>query len=156
MCEGWFASLWPVCLESSLGEEGWPLQAPVSPASVRPVCRWEVGIRGRVSQGLFSPIFSFLSWAVSVAATLISPVASAISCLNKATSSLYRALGCAGAKGCTCKGRGHKFDPWVGKMPWRRTWKPTSVFLPGEFHGQRSPAGYSQEDLKELDTTEAT
>ena len=30
------------------------------------------------------------------------------------------------------------FDPWVGKIPWRRKWQPTPVFLPGEFHGQRS------------------
>ena len=35
------------------------------------------------------------------------------------------------------------FDPWVGKIPWRREWLPTLVFLPGEFHGQRSLAGYS-------------
>jgi len=35
------------------------------------------------------------------------------------------------------------FDPWVGKIPWRREWQPTPVFLPGEFHGQRSLAGYS-------------
>ena len=33
------------------------------------------------------------------------------------------------------------FDPWVGKIPWRREWLPTPVFLPGEFHGQRSLAG---------------
>ena len=30
------------------------------------------------------------------------------------------------------------FDLWVGKIPWRREWRPTPVFLPGEFHGQRS------------------
>ena len=35
------------------------------------------------------------------------------------------------------------FDPWVGKMPWRRKWQSTPVFLPGELHGQRSLAGYS-------------
>ena len=35
------------------------------------------------------------------------------------------------------------FNPWVGKMPWRREWQPTPVFLPGEFHGQGSLAGYS-------------
>ena len=35
------------------------------------------------------------------------------------------------------------FDPWVGKIPWRRAWQPTPIFLPGEFHGQRSLAGYS-------------
>jgi len=30
----------------------------------------------------------------------------------------------------------HRFNPWVGKIPWRRAWQPTSVFLPGESHGQ--------------------
>ena len=30
------------------------------------------------------------------------------------------------------------FDPWVGKVPWRRKWQPTPIFLPREFHGQRS------------------
>jgi len=46
------------------------------------------------------------------------------------------------------------FDPWVGKMPWRRKWQPTPVLLPEEFHGQRSLAGYSLWGHKELDTTE--
>ena len=35
------------------------------------------------------------------------------------------------------------FDPWVGKIRWRRKWQPTSVFLPGESHGQRILVGYS-------------
>ena len=39
-----------------------------------------------------------------------------------------------------CKRLG--FNSWVRKVPWRRKWQPTPVFLPGEFHGQRSPAGY--------------
>ena len=39
--------------------------------------------------------------------------------------------------------RRHRFDPWVRKIPWRRAWQPTPVFLPGESHGQRSPVGYS-------------
>ena len=30
---------------------------------------------------------------------------------------------------------------WVGKIPWRRKWQPTPVFLPGKSHGQRSLAG---------------
>ena len=34
------------------------------------------------------------------------------------------------------------FDPWVRKIPWRRKWQPTPVFLPGESHGQRSLEGY--------------
>ena len=46
------------------------------------------------------------------------------------------------------------FDPWVGKIAWRREWQPSPVFLPGNFHGQRSLAGYSPWDRKELDTNE--
>ena len=34
-------------------------------------------------------------------------------------------------------------DPWVGKIPWRRKWQLTSVFLPGKSHGQRSLVSYS-------------
>ena len=47
-----------------------------------------------------------------------------------------------------------EFDPWVGKIPWRRAWQPTSVFLPGEFPMERSLGGYSPWGLKESDTTE--
>ena len=36
-----------------------------------------------------------------------------------------------------------RFNSWVRKIPWRRKWQLTSVFLPGEFHGQRDLAGYS-------------
>ena len=35
------------------------------------------------------------------------------------------------------------FDNWVRKIPYRRKWQPTPIFLLGESHGQRSPAGYS-------------
>ena len=48
------------------------------------------------------------------------------------------------------------FDPWVGKIPWRRAWKPTPVFLPGEVHGQRSLKGYNPWGGKESDMTEKT
>ena len=50
----------------------------------------------------------------------------------------------------------HKSNPWVGKVPWRRAWQPTPVFLPGESHGQRSPMGYSPWGCTDLDTTKAT
>ena len=43
----------------------------------------------------------------------------------------------------------------VGKIPWRRAWQPTPVFLPGESLGWRSLAGYSPWGLKELDKTES-
>ena len=46
------------------------------------------------------------------------------------------------------------FSPCVGKIPWRRKWQPTLVFLPGESHGQRSLVDYSPWGRKELDMTE--
>ena len=58
---------------------------------------------------------------------------------------------------CQCRRcRRHEFDPWVGKIPWRRAWRPTLVFLPGESHGQKSLTGYSSWGHKELDVTEHT
>ena len=47
-------------------------------------------------------------------------------------------------KELTCQYRRHKrreFHPWVGKIPWKRAWQPTPVFLPGESLGQRSLVG---------------
>ena len=58
-----------------------------------------------------------------------------------------------------CQYRRHKrrrFHPRVGKFPWRRTWQPTPVFLPGEFHGKRSLAGYGPWGSQRVDTAEAT
>ena len=46
------------------------------------------------------------------------------------------------------------FNPWVGKISWRREWQPTPVFLPGKSHGQRSLVGYSLQGSKQLDMTE--
>ena len=46
------------------------------------------------------------------------------------------------------------FDPWVRKIPWRREWQPTPVFLPGESHRQRSLVGYSPWICIESDMTE--
>ena len=42
----------------------------------------------------------------------------------------------------------------IKKIPWRMAWQPTPVFLPGEFHGQRSLAGYSPQGHKESDMIE--
>ena len=42
----------------------------------------------------------------------------------------------------------------VGKITWRREWLPTSVFFPGEFHGQRTLVEYSPWGHKELNMTE--
>ena len=57
----------------------------------------------------------------------------------------YSNCGSAG-KESTCQCRRHKrcgFDPWVGKIPRRRKWQLTAIFLPGNFHGQKSLAAYS-------------
>ena len=65
---------------------------------------------------------------------------------------------------CQCRRlRRHWFDPWVGKILWRRTWQSIPVFLPGESHGQRSLEGHSPQGHMTLwshvsiesDTTEA-
>ena len=48
------------------------------------------------------------------------------------------------------------FNVWVGKIPWRRKWQPTPVFLPGKSHGQRSLAGCSPWGPAESDTTRVT
>ena len=46
------------------------------------------------------------------------------------------------------------FNPWVGKISWRRKWQPTPVFLPGKSHGWRNLVGYSSWGHKKLDMTE--
>ena len=57
-------------------------------------------------------------------------------------------------KESACQGKRRRFDPWVGKIHWRRKWQPTPVFWPGESHGQRSLAGYSPWSRTESDTTD--
>ena len=52
----------------------------------------------------------------------------------------------------TCRVPG--FDRWVEEIPWRKTWQPTPVFLPGEFHEQGSLVGYSPWGPKESDVIE--
>ena len=62
-------------------------------------------------------------------------------------------------KELTCQYRRHKrcgFDSWSEKIPWRRAWQPTPVFLPGESYGQRSLVSCSIQGHIESDTTEVT
>ena len=58
------------------------------------------------------------------------------------TAELYKGFsGGTSGKEPICQFKRHKrqwFDPWVGKIPWRRAWQPTLVFLPGESHGQNN------------------
>ena len=65
--------------------------------------------------------------------------------------------GGASGKEPVCQCRRHKrhgFNSWVGKIPWRRVWQHTPIFLPGESYGQRSLASYSPQGSKESDKTE--
>ena len=58
------------------------------------------------------------------------------------------------SKASVCNVRQSGFNPWVGKIPWRRKWQPPPVFLSEEFHGQRGLVSYSPWGHKESDTTE--
>ena len=67
--------------------------------------------------------------------------------------------GGASGKECVCQCKSVKrrgFDPWVGKIPWRKAWQHNPVFLPEESHGQRRQAGHGPQDHTELDMTEVT
>ena len=57
-------------------------------------------------------------------------------------------------KKSACQCRRCRFDPWVRKITWRGKWQPIPVFLSQKSHGQRSLAGYSLWDCKELDISE--
>ena len=59
-------------------------------------------------------------------------------------------------KESACQCRRPLFDPWVGKIPWRSKWQASTVFLPGESHGQRSLADYSPWGHKRSQTVNNT
>ena len=85
-----------------------------------------------------------------------------LKCLAAAAAHFYISKGnnglprwCSG-KESACQCRRYRFDLWVRKIPWRRKWQLTPVFLTGVFDGQRSLEGYSRWGCKESDTTEGT
>ena len=58
------------------------------------------------------------------------------------------------SKECACNAGDPGSIPGLERIPWRREWQPTPVFLPRKFHGSRSLARYSSWSIKESDTTE--
>ena len=61
--------------------------------------------------------------------------------LDKVICIWFTYSGGSDSEGSACNARRPRFNPWVGKIHWRREWQPTPVFLPGKFHGQRSLVG---------------
>ena len=59
-------------------------------------------------------------------------------------------------KESACQCRRHRFDPWVKKIPQRKKWQPSPVFLPGKSPGQRILVDYSPWSCKKSDMTEYT
>ena len=57
------------------------------------------------------------------------------------------------SKESTCQCRRPGFDPWVGKIPWRKKWQPTPALLPGKSHGQGSQQVRVHRVAKESDMT---
>ena len=110
-----------------------------------------------------SHVFSFWGWdraQVSTSASLPSshilqslcgPYFFTGKCLllsesNQPSLAIRDFLGGNSGKESPCQCRRHKtpgFDPWVGKISWRRAWQPTLVFLPGESYWQRNLEDYS-------------
>ena len=81
------------------------------------------------------------------------------SCLFRESFVLGGFLGSASGEEPACQCRRCNrvgFDPWVGKILWRRAWQQTPVFLPGESPQMGSVAGYSALGHTESDMTEAT
>ena len=78
------------------------------------------------------------------------------------TEAQFEALGASqwlSGRASTCYCRRHqrpRFDPWVRKIPWRRKWQPTPVFLPGHSHRKGNLAGYSLWGHKEQVTNTHT
>ena len=95
-----------------------------------------------------------LSWRFAWSLTLLWPKIKPCLALSLSTGWLPRWLNCR-EFACQCRRlRSHGLNPSVEKIPWRREWQPTPVFLPGKFHGQRSLMGYSSWSPEELDMIE--
>ena len=87
-------------------------------------------------------VFGYLTWWIKfILFCLLNHLAFAVIHFGN----LYFPGGASGKEpDCQCwRYKRPGFDPWVGKIPWRRAWQPLPVFLPGESHGQRSLMGYS-------------
>ena len=75
----------------------------------------------------------------------------ALNCVNGRLSVKRSAVpGGSVGKESACQCRRPGFKPWVRKIPWRRKWQPTPVFLPEKFYEQRNLVGYSPQSCKRV------
>ena len=98
-------------------------------------------VRAHTSHAFYLPVINITkSWFLGAILT-IKPnwIASIIDSYLRVESGVPRWLS---GKESTCQCRRHGFDPWVGKISWRRKCQPAPVFLPGKPQGQRSLVGY--------------
>ena len=110
----------------------------------------------QVRESWASLVVQWLRICLTMQATQVRSLAQEDPTCRGATKPGHLNSGGASGKEPACQPRRHerrRFDPGAGKIPWRRAWQPTPVFLPGESHGQRSLVGQSPWDQKELDTT---
>ena len=103
----------------------------------------EMGVLIFSSDGFSSEIIAFIRVCVCVCVYKHADL-----CFKEAITYM-KLLWWLSGKEPTCHYRRCGFNPWVGKIPWRRTWQPASVFLPGKSYWQRSLAGYSPEGCKQ-------
>ena len=94
----------------------------------------------------------FNLWATSETQSQVKPKTKYTQIKKKVDICIYARDFPAVSDGKEC--RRPRFDPWIGNISWRRICHPTAVFLPGEFHGQRSLVGYNPWGHKESDVTE--
>ena len=100
---------------------------------------------------LYGPILtSYMTSGKTIALTIGTFVGKVMSYINsffKCSLSIYFTMRglpwWLSSKESTCQCKSHRFDFWIGKIPGRRKWQPTLIFLPEKTHGQRSLAGYS-------------
>ena len=113
------------CLENSMDRGAW----------------WTTG--HGVAESDMTEQLTQLSGASRLHFPILLSIGSGSGCITGRTHKTRDFPGGTGGKepACQCRRRKRlRFNPWVGKIPWRRAWQPTPVFLPRECHGQRSLA----------------
>ena len=135
----WCVCSWPICLTSTIlePESHFPRAREPSPARTGPWTKWQIlgplPVHLHFRQIRPAPLREFsLCQGKTDASCLIYTL---IFCLEGVP-------GDADSKDLPAMWE-TQIQSWVGKMPWRREWQLTPIFLPGEFHGQSSMAGYS-------------